>query len=83
MCHTHTQTCRRTVTDTFTHTHTDTHIATSPPVPLDFVNTEVTPVTRKYKSRNVAIIPIPIATVFRELFMNDEIPLCRNRDILL
>ena len=56
------------------------HILTSPPDPLDFVNTEVAPVTRKYKSRNVTIIPIPIVTVFREVFMNDERPSRMNED---
>ena len=68
MCQTHTN------TQPHTHTHTHTHTLSSPPVPLDFVYIEVTPVIRKYKRINVAIIPIPIATFFREVFMKDERP---------
>ena len=55
----------------------DNHSLNSPPVPLDFVNTKTIPETRKY---NTMIANIPTIPTFREVIMNDERPLCMNRD---
>ena len=55
----------------------DNHSVNSPPVPLDFVNTEIIPKTRKY---NTMTDNSPTIPTFREVLMNDERPLCMNRN---
>ena len=60
----------------FIHILIDNHSLNSPSVPLDLVYTEIIP-ERKY---NTMIGNSPTIPTFREVFMNDERPLCMNGD---